>query len=241
MMNVECAKIKRTGFGWIFLAGGAFGAALPVLNTAFRTELFLDKALRQSSVRVLMEANWQMSAMINLLLVILGAAILYHIEYAGNGILRMDALPVRPMKLFGNKLVLLVSFFLFSVILEMAGMLVCLYVWFLPETECMLELGRYVSSEVMLMLPVTVLMLAVSSVCRNMWVTLGIGVTGIFFATIMMNASFWISLVPFSMPFKLLPGMERGTVIKYGTAAAAETAVFLAVSHVLQNRRRDAS
>lgn len=240
-MNVECTKIKRTGFAWIFLAGGAFGAAIPVLNTAFRTEIFLDKALGASPVRVLMEANWQMIAMINLLLVILGAAILYHIEYDNNGIQRMDALPVRPMKLFDKKLVLLVCFSLLSVILEMAGMLICLYVWFLPGAESLAELGRYAASEAMLMLPVTVLMLAVSSVCRNMWITLGIGVIGIFYATIMMSASFWITLVPFSMPFKLLPGMERGMELKYAAAAAAQTALFLAVSYILQNRRRDAS
>lgn len=240
-MSVESQKCKRTGLFWIFLAGGLFAAALPVLNTAVRPEVFLDRAAQVSPVQVLMEANWQMMTMVNLLLNVLGATVLYHMEYADNAIQRMDVMPVTPMKMFFNKLILLIVFVLLAAVLETAGMLVCLYGWFAPAEGLLPELGRSIGFQTMLMLPVTVLMLAAASACRNMWITLGIGVIGIFFANIMMNGSFFISLIPFSMPFELLSGMEGKNVIRYGAAVGAETVLLLAAAGVLQDRRRNAS
>lgn len=241
MMSVEFTKCKRTGLPWIYLAGGLAGAALPVLNTAVRTGMFLEKAERISPVQVLMEANWQMVSMVNLLLIVLGSTVLYHMEYADNAIQRMDVMPVKPMKIFVNKFLMLTGFVLLAVVLETAGILVCLYGWFLPGEGFLMETGRNIGFGILLLLPVTVLMLAVSSVCRNMWITLGIGVIGIFFANIMMNGSFWVSLIPFSMPFRLLSGMDGKDVIRFLSAAAGETVLFLAVAGLLQNRRRNAS
>lgn len=42
-------------------------------------------ALAGNPINILMSANWQMMAMLNILISICGACMMYHTEYADNG------------------------------------------------------------------------------------------------------------------------------------------------------------
>ena len=91
--QLECKKIKRTGLTAAFIAGSIMAAALPVINTAARPDTFTTMA--GSPAAVLADANLQLISMLNLLLITAGACILYHIEYADNGLQKMQSLPAR--------------------------------------------------------------------------------------------------------------------------------------------------
>ena len=75
-LSIELKKLKSTGLVLAILTGGMAAALLPVLNTWFRTELFTS--LPDSPLVVLLDANSQMMIMLNLILMICGACILYH-------------------------------------------------------------------------------------------------------------------------------------------------------------------
>ena len=95
---LECKKVKRTGFMPAFLCGGFLAAIVPVLNMAVRSENYLG--LQAAPVQILMDANWQMMTMLNILLIVAGACLMYHTEYAENAIQRMCTLPVKKSNLF---------------------------------------------------------------------------------------------------------------------------------------------
>ena len=75
--GLECKKVKRTGFIPTFIVGGLLAAAVPVVNMAVRSETYLG--LESSPIQILMDANWQMMAMLNVLLLVASACLMYHI------------------------------------------------------------------------------------------------------------------------------------------------------------------
>ena len=106
-VSLECKKIKRTGFLLAFLGGGILAAAVPVINMAVRSEQYLN--LPDSPIQILLCTNWQMMAMLNVLLVVAGACLLYHTEYADNAMQKMKSLPIRESSIFLGKAVLTLS------------------------------------------------------------------------------------------------------------------------------------
>ena len=111
-VSLECKKIKRTGFLPAFLGGGILAAAVPVINMAVRSEIYLN--LPGNPIQILLGANWQMMAMLNVLLVVAGACLLYHTEYADNAMQKMKSLPIRESSIFLGKTVL--TIFMLSLI-----------------------------------------------------------------------------------------------------------------------------
>ena len=79
---IESKKLKRTGYLPAFLAGGFLAAAFPVVYTMVKAEEMT--ALSGNPINILMSANWQMMAMLNILISICGACMMYHTEYADN-------------------------------------------------------------------------------------------------------------------------------------------------------------
>ena len=67
-LSLECKKAKRTGFMPAFLCGGILAAAVPIVNMAVRSEMYVGQ--QSSPMQILMGANWQMMAMLNILLVV---------------------------------------------------------------------------------------------------------------------------------------------------------------------------
>ncbi len=225
---LECKKMKRTGFVPAFLAGGILAAAVPVVNMSVRHELYRTK--HGSPVQILFDANWQTMAMLNVLLVVLGSCMLYHMEYADNAMQKMKSLPIRAGSLFFGKAILTVVMSFFVLAMEAAAVAFCSSRWFETGNGFYTELSRTFGYAFLLMLPCILLSLLVSEACKNMWVSLGIGVVCVFTATMLPSGSFFLSLFPFAMPFRTSADTAHTARLLLGAAAEA---VIFALAHPL--------
>ncbi len=222
-LSLECKKVKRTGFIPTFLCGGILAAAVPIINMAVRCETYIGQP--GSPIQILMEANWQMIAMFNILLVVAGSCILYHIEFADNAMQKMKSLPVRESSIFFVKFVLTSIMSVVVLAMEAASIAFCVSHWFEIGNKFWLELGKNFGYSFLLMLPCVLLLLLISSACKNMWVSLGIGVVCVFAATMMPTENFVLSLFPFATPFQIFANTEMIQVMHYVYAAIIEIVV----------------
>lgn len=222
-LSMECKKVKRTGFIPAFLGGGLLAATVPVLNMAVRSENYLG--LHASPVPILMDANWQMMAMLNVLLVAAGACLLYHTEYADHAIQRMCTLPMKESKLFFGKVALMVLMCIVILVIEAASVAFCSQHWFELNYEVWLEIMKSFGYALLLMLPSVFCSLFIASACKNMWVSLGIGVVCIFTATMLPTKNFVLSLFPFALSFQIFAGTAVHTACLFLIAAVVEILV----------------
>lgn len=227
---LECKKMKRTGLVPSFFCGGLLAASVPVLNMAFRSEMYLG--LEAPPIQILMDANWQMMSMLNILLVTAGACLMYHTEYADNAIQRICTLPAKESRLFFGKSAFLVLMCAVILAVEAVGMAFCIFHWFGHSGGSGSALSAGLGSVLnnfgyafLLMLPAVFGALWIASACRNLWVSLGIGVVCIFTATLLPAKSFALSLFPFAMPFQILADTVPQTARRFIIAAAAELLV----------------
>ena len=98
MLPLECKKLKRTGCLPAVVLCGLFAAAFPLANMLVRPEAFTT--LPGDPLSILADANWQMIAMLNILLSICLCCIMYHTEFADRGIQKSETLPVKAHLLF---------------------------------------------------------------------------------------------------------------------------------------------
>ena len=218
--GLECKKVKRTGFNPTFLCGGFIAAIVPILNMAVRSENYLG--LDASPVQILMNANWQMMSLLNILVVVAGACLMYHIEYTDNALQRMCTLPIGESRLFFGKAALLAVMSVVLLLIEAAGIAFCLYHWFELSLDVWPELMKNFGYALLLIVPAATGSLMIASACKNMWVSLGIGVICVFAATMMPTKNFALSLFPFALPFQMFAGATENTVRNYIVAAVIE-------------------
>lgn len=236
---LECKKIKRTGFLSAFLGGGILAAAVPVVNMAVRSEIY--QAHPGDPIQILLDANWQMMAMLNVLLAVAGACLLYHIEYADSAMKKIRSLPLRESSVFMGKAVLtaLVCFLVLAI--EMGAVALCVYRWFETGQGFLGGVCRTLGYEFLLMLPCIVSALLISQVCENMWVSLGTGVVCVFTATMLPADNFILSLFPFAMPFQILAGRGVIQTTQYVYAVAAELLILGLAELIYIKIRRSAA
>lgn len=122
---LECKKIRRTGFLQAFIGGGILAGAVPVVNMAVRSEIYQTK--QGSPLQILLSANWQMMAMLNVLLVVMGACLLYHTEYADHAMQKMKSLPGREISIFSGKVILTILMSLLVLAIEAGATAFCAY------------------------------------------------------------------------------------------------------------------
>ncbi len=233
---LECGKVKRTGFLPAFFGGGFLAGAVPALNMLFRSEMYTG--INDSPVSILLRANWQMISMLNILLVIVGACILYNIEYADNAIQRMRALPVSECAVFFGKTAVLAMVSVLLLAIEAVSIGGCAVYWFESDAGLYGEMLKNFSFFLLLMLPSVLASLLTASLCRNMWISLGIGVVCVFAATMIPARNFVLSLFPFAMPFQILADHTEDAVRNYRIAGAAETAGIALLEVVILKIRR---
>lgn len=125
---IECRKIRRTGLILTFFGGGLLAALIPVLNMAFRSEMYITQ--NEPPLQILFDANWQIMAMLNILLIVSGACALYHIEYGDNAIQKMAALPLPGNSLFLGKCLVLRVLAALMLLPEILSLVFCIYYWF---------------------------------------------------------------------------------------------------------------
>lgn len=234
--GLEFRKVKRTGLSAAFLGGGILAAAVPALNMAFRSEIYLSAG--GSPVSVLIGANWQTISMLNILLIVAGACTLYSIEYADNALQKMRTLPLSESRLFLGKAGLLLALSILFLLPEAASVAACAAHWFGTDSEIAAQVLRAFGFALLLLLPSLLSSLLISSLCRNLWVSLGIGVICVLTATMIPSNRFIPSLFPFALPFRTLFGPSAESVREYAAAAAAETAAFSLLAVIILKLRR---
>lgn len=233
---LERRKVKRTGFLPAFWGGGILAAAVPVLNMAFRSEMYVS--MNGSPVNILLGANWQMMSMLNILLIVVGACIMYNTEYADNAIQRMCTLPTKESTMFFGKTAVLITVSILLLVIEAVSIFGCSVHWFLQSTDLYMEILKNFGFFLLLMLPAILLSLLIASVCKNMWISLGIGVICVFIATMIPTGNFVLTLFPFALPFHMLGGHAADVIRNYAIAGAIETVVIALLEVVVLKVRR---
>ena len=236
-MILEWKKLARTGFIPGLLCAAALAAAFPAVNMAVRSDTYT--VLPGSPLAILLNANWQLMAMLNLFASVLGSCLLYHIEYAGGAMQKMDTLPLHPGILFLRKFAVLAATGTTAVLLEMAALWGCCLYWFSGRPVSMKFLLSTAGLLLLQLLPTQLLLLALSSLCRNMWVSLGIGVILIFMATILPLRGPVLSLLPFAAPFETgLTALPSGERLRSLCLLGAQLILFAAIGLACQKIRR---
>lgn len=237
IFQLECKKLRRTGFFPAILGGGVVAAVFPLLNTAARPEMFIGQPL--PALDILMNANGQMIIMLNLCLAVIGACILYHTEFSGNAMQKMESLPVGIGKLFSAKTVLLLLSLFAALVIEHVALAFCALHWFPEQTDLFTALLKNLEYCFVLMIPLCIILMIFSSLCRNMWITLGAGVICIFTVSVLPTDNRILSFFPFSLPFQTLAGAEDATWIFVTLAGCAAEIVLAALAEavILKIRR----
>ena len=234
--GLECKKVKRTGFLPAFMVGGLLAAIVPVVNMAVRSERYVG--IDSSPIQILMSANWKMMAMLNVLLIAAGACLMYHTEYADNGIQKMCTLPMKERRLFFGKFALIAVMSIVVLILEAAAIAFSSVHWFEISSDFWLELLKSFGYAFILMLPAVLTSLLVASLCKNMWVSLGIGIICVFIATMLPTDNVVLSMFPFALPFQMLAGATEDTIRNFMIAGVVEVVMIAFAECLLLKVRR---
>ena len=238
ILALEMKKTKRTGLIPAFLAGALATSAFPVLNIAFRTELFTSQDL--PPVDILLQGNWDMLATFHSFLAILGACILYHTEFANRAIEKLYMLPVSQGKVFFCKNLLLLLLFFPVFLIEDGFLLFCGWHWFPgkdPGVEVLLGNTAFSLASI---LPALLLSTLIASLAKNMWISLGIGVIGMFLGQISVSYDALFSKVyTFCLPYRCLTSSGRAEdIYQILGICAAETIIFALIKLFLIKIRR---
>lgn len=233
---LERKKVKRTGFIPAFLGGGILAAAVPALNMAFRSEMYVS--MNASPVSILLSANWQMMTMLNILLIVAGACIMYNTEYADNAIQRMCTLPTKESTMFFGKTAVLITMSIMLLVIEAVSIFGCSIHWFEQSADLYMEILKNFGFFLLLMLPAILLSLLIASVCKNMWISLGIGVVCVFMATMIPTQNFVLTLFPFALPFQMLGSNAADVIRNYAIAGVVEIVVIAFLEVIILKVRR---
>lgn len=237
MFSIEIKKLKGTFLFGTFIMGGLFSAAIIIANLYYRHEgLFLRYGKSISAVVV---PNWNTVALVNIMMIIIGSAILYHVEYENNAILKMNTLPINTRKLFYSKFLILMLMFIVVSLIEFLAFYICIKAY-LPKVLWLEKLGRLYLYSYILIMPAASFMVLISSIFKNMWTTVGIGVMGIMISivTVSFNNSF-LEYLPFSIMNQ--PGNRGGSFfdLNFLIGALCETFLIFIISEIIFRKRRE--
>lgn len=224
-MKLESRKMKRTGFYPAMFIGGMVSGFFPIINMLFRGELYTSRP--GDPLTILLSANWQMMGMLNLCMIVVGACVLYHIEYAQRAIYKMESLPYSMMKMFMTKVLLLFMAAVVMVGLEMGALAFCATQWFVAEEGFWKELLLCGGYECVMLIPSIVLMTWISSMSKNVWISLGIGAILIFLLSLFQTNNTDVVWFPFEMAQTYLIREKTDPVVRLIGTAALESMAFV--------------
>ncbi|GAA0338528.1 ABC transporter permease [Oceanobacillus oncorhynchi subsp. oncorhynchi] len=237
MLIMEWKKRKRTGFILTFLFGAVLAACVPVLNMAFRSELYTG--LDGSPLQILLEGNWQMIGLLNVSLIVIGASILYNTEYVHQAIQKMQSLPIKEGNLFLAKFLIISMACLGVIVIEAVAFAFSSIYWFPGVSLFTMEWLENISYFFILSLPAIALALMITSFFRNIWIALGINVIGIFLAiTPLSDQSIIVASFPFKLPFQILHQPAVAGADTFIWIALILTVLLLLIQRAAVNIRR---
>ena len=212
---IELYKEKRTGVIPVLLAVGILGAAYVFVNFIVRKETLLNLPL--DPMDVLLTQLYGMIMVLNLFGIVVAACMVYNMEFRGNAVKKMYMLPMSVLELYFCKFVILSFMLLVAVIFQNLA-LIKIGMTDLPQGS--FEMGiliQFALYSFITSMPVLSFMLLISSRFENMWVPLGVGVTGFLSGMALANSDMPLLLVhPFVVMLKPAVAMSakpNGTVI----------------------------
>lgn len=229
---LEVKKLRRTGYFPALLGSALLSAAVPAVNMVARGETYLAQS--GGAIEILLDANWQMMAMLNVLSTLCAACLMFHAEYAGNALDKLEVMPVRVFSVYLGKAVLAVFMLAVMTAVEFVSLYLCARHWFGGSVDAvrLLSLAGYALAAG---IPTLLASLAVAAACRNMWVSLGIGLTLVFTLSVFPQDNAVIRLLPYAAPYTTALEGQVSTVL---IACAAESAVLLPLGPAILKARR---
>lgn len=223
---LEIQKQKRTGIFPLFLAAGLFAGLYETGYFLLRRSVILSFGLQAMSI--LIGQIYGVICALNMFLLILAAAMLWHTEFVHGAIKKMAVLPFSIETLFPGKFTLAAAAFALTIALEF-GTIALIGVLGLPEIPMdFLMILQYAGFAWISSLGVLSFMLFISSRTGNLWICLGAGVLGFLSGMSLVSLHSWIILLdPFAVMFKPAVSLSAGINPDVILASSIQTAAFL--------------
>lgn len=177
---------------------------------------------------ILLTQAFMACTVLNLFAIIIATCAIYHLEFQGNAIQKLNMLPVDMGSIYLGKCLLVLKGYLFCIISDFAA-LACIGLRILPTGSFLWS--EYWSFAIVCFingLPSLTFMLLVSSKLKNMWITLGIGIAG-FFSMMAMGGK--VNKLFYLNPFYLIiqPTFHKTLTTDWASIALSiiETAAFI--------------
>lgn len=226
MLAIELRKGKRTGVIPLMLAVGILGAAYAFVNFLIRKDTLLNLPL--APMDVLLTQLYGMIMVLNMFGIIVAACMIYNMEFKGSAVKKMYMLPMSVPAMYFCKFLILTVMLLVAICFQNMA-LAKIGVTDLPqgsfEAHTLISFAGY---SFITSMPVLSFMIFISSRFENMWVPLGIGVTG-FLSGMALATSDVVRLCvhPFVVMLKPAVAMSAQPDIIVVFASLAETILFL--------------
>lgn len=223
---IELRKEKRTGVIPLMLAVGILGAAYAFLNFIVRKDTLLNLPL--APMDVLLTQLYGMILILNMFGVITAACIIYHMEFKGNAVKKMYLLPVSVPAMYVCKFLILTGMLLIAIVFQNL-VLIKIGLTDLPQGAFNLKILIFFAGySFITSMPVLSFMIFTASRFQNMWIPLGIGVTGFLSGmALALPDMAWLCLHPFVVMLKPAVAMSAqpdSTVVIF---SIFETILFL--------------
>ena len=225
---IELRKEKRTGVILLLLLVGVLGAVYAIANFIVRKDTLLNLPL--APMDVLLTQLYGMIMVLNMFGIVVAACFVYNMEFRGNAIKKMYMLPVSVPKIYLCKFLILTALFLTAVLLQNLALLK-IGINDLPEgTFEMNTLLKFTAYSFITSMPTLSCMILVSSRFENMWMPLGIGVTGFLSGMALANSDMELLLIhPFIVMLKPAVAMSAHPENKVIMISLAEIFLFLII------------
>ena len=227
-LMIELRKEKRTGVIPALFAIGVLGAAYAFVNFMVRKETLLSLPL--DPMDILLTQLYGMMMVINLFGVVVAACTIYNMEFKGNAVKKMYMLPVSVPSMYFSKFVIMTVMLLFAVALENAalariGMVELPQGAFSMRAVVSFSLYSFITT-----MPTLSFMLLIASRFENMWIPLGVGVTGFLSGMALATADAALLMVhPFVVLLKPAVAMSAQPNVSVVVMSVVETVLFLSV------------
>ena len=185
-----------------------------------------------------MDANWSMMAQLTILLIVCGCCLIYHTEYAERGDLKMRTLPVSQIGLFCGKFGAALSYTLAALVFQGMALAFSGFYWFPKGIADFPKLCAGMVYELAMLLPTLALMLLIASICQNMWVSLGAGVSLTFLGSMIHGEHLTLTTLPFAAPYRTLYRASAADVKTSLAVCSIQTLLFLLMEIIYLRERR---
>jgi hypothetical protein len=228
MLAVELQKEKRTGVTSVMLAVGVLGAAYAFINFFVRKDILL--ALPLAPMDVLLTQLYGMIMVLNMFGIVVAACMIYEMEFKGNAIKRIHLLPVSVAGMYLCKFLVLTALLLLVISFQNLA-LMRIGMNDLPKGSFEMEtLVTFAGYSFLTSMPVLSFMLLVSSRFENMWIPLGIGVSGFLSGMALATSDAELLLIhPFIIMLKPAVAMSAQPDYMILIVSLIETVIFLEI------------